>query len=201
MAATDGSVSLWIERLKGGDRAAANALWQRYFTRLVGLARRNLQGIPDHAVDAEDVALSALDSFCRRSEQHQGAAVLVNDRDDLWSFLCDIAHNKARTLWRKALSLKRGGGKVVRAAECREQDGEEDWITRQISREPGPEEAALLAEEMSRLFGCLKEDERNIALLRLEGYSNEEIHERMGIGLSTVERKLHVIRKKWGGEP
>lgn len=197
MAATDGSVSLWLNRLKAGDRAGAGVLWQKYFTRLVGLSRRWLEGIPDRAADAEDVALSAMHSFCRRAEQHLGAAEMVADRDGLWCLLCDIAHNKVRTLWRKALSLKRGGGKLARAAELSEHDGEDEFIARQMSREPTPEEATLLAEEVSGLLGRLEEDERSIALLKLDGYSNEEIRERMGIGLSTVERKLQTIRRKW----
>lgn len=201
MAATDGSVSRWLNRLQGGDRDAVAALWQHYFSRLVGLARRHLQGIPDRAADAEDVALSALHSFCRRAEARQGAAALVADRDDLWAVLCDIAHNKVCTLWRKALSLKRGGGKVAVAADRPERDSEDDWLTGQLSREPTPAEAAVLADELTRLLGCLKADERAVALLKLDGCSNEEIHERLAIGLSTVERKLHLIRKKWGDPP
>src|SRR2546427_163477 len=36
------SVTWWIENLKGGDEAAAQSLWQRYFQRLAGLARERL---------------------------------------------------------------------------------------------------------------------------------------------------------------
>jgi hypothetical protein len=42
--ASQGSVSNWIELLKGGDHAAAQPLWERYFQRLVGLARTKLPG-------------------------------------------------------------------------------------------------------------------------------------------------------------
>jgi DNA-binding NarL/FixJ family response regulator len=35
-----GSVTHWISALKGGDAAAAEKLWERYFCRLVGLARK-----------------------------------------------------------------------------------------------------------------------------------------------------------------
>jgi len=36
----DESVSVWIADLKEGDSAATQKLWERYFQRLVGLARR-----------------------------------------------------------------------------------------------------------------------------------------------------------------
>jgi len=34
-----GSVSRWLEQLKGGQPEALQPLWERYFHRLVGLAR------------------------------------------------------------------------------------------------------------------------------------------------------------------
>jgi DNA-directed RNA polymerase specialized sigma24 family protein len=41
---------------------------------------------------------------------------------------------------------------------------------------------------------------RRLALLRMEGYSNEQIAERLGCGLRTIERKLALIRKTWEQE-
>ena len=53
---SSGSVTLWIDRLQAGDPDAAQQLWERYFRRLVGLARHKLQGRPRAAADEEDVA-------------------------------------------------------------------------------------------------------------------------------------------------
>jgi hypothetical protein len=65
-----GSVTAWIDQLCAGDRAAAQPLWQDYFQRLVGLAHAKLRGrLPTAMAGAEDVALSALDSFFRGAEQ------------------------------------------------------------------------------------------------------------------------------------
>ena len=41
---SSGSVTHWIGRLKAGDEAGAQKLWEYYFTRLVALARKKLQG-------------------------------------------------------------------------------------------------------------------------------------------------------------
>ena len=78
----DASVTQWIGRLKAGDPDAAQKLWERYFRRLVGLARKKLRAAPRRAADEEDVALSAFDSFCRAAGQgglveHATAAPLL----------------------------------------------------------------------------------------------------------------------------
>jgi hypothetical protein len=63
--ASDESVTYWLEQLKAKNPAAAQRLWERYFRRLVGLARVKLRGHAKVVADEEDVALSAFDSFCR----------------------------------------------------------------------------------------------------------------------------------------
>ena len=76
-----GSVTYWIDRLKAGDPAAARKLWERYFHRLVSLARKKLQNTPRRAVDEEDVAQSAFASFWRRAQQ--GQFPQLEDRNEL----------------------------------------------------------------------------------------------------------------------
>src|SRR5262249_49366796 len=91
-----GSVTDWIDRLKIGDPAAAQQLWQSYFQRLHRIARKKLQGTPRRVADEEDVALSAFDSFCRGAEQ--GRFPQLTDRDDLWRLLVTITARKAYQL-------------------------------------------------------------------------------------------------------
>src|SRR5207248_9778839 len=80
--ATPGSVTALLERVKAGDHEAVRLLWQRYYPRLVGLARKKLQAAPLRVADEEDAALSAFNSFCRRAEQGQFPD--LKDRDGLW---------------------------------------------------------------------------------------------------------------------
>ena len=59
----EASVTLWIDRLKIGDPDAAQKLWERYFRRLVGLARKKLRAAPRrHALPS--AAGQAKDSSC-----------------------------------------------------------------------------------------------------------------------------------------
>ncbi len=59
----------------------------------------------------------------------------------------------------------------------------------------------MVTDEYRRLFGSLAEESlRVVALLKLEGHSNNEIAKSLDCGLRTVERKLDVIRKRWIAE-
>src|SRR6516225_8063333 len=109
------SVTNWIGQIKAGNFAAAQDLWNRYFHRLVGLAREKLRGSPRRAADEEDAALSAFDSFFRGAEQ--GKFPRLQDRDDLWSLLVVITARKAVDLIQHERRKKRGGGRVLTEAE------------------------------------------------------------------------------------
>src|ERR1043165_1882401 len=99
----DGSITRWIGQLKAGDPVAAQLLWERYFRRLVGLARKKLDGAPRRMADEEDVALSAFDSFCRGAEH--GRFPRLEDRDDLWRLLVVITAQIGRASCRESVSI------------------------------------------------------------------------------------------------
>ena len=71
-------------------------IWERYFRRLVGLAREKLRGTRCGAADEEDVALSVFDSFCRGLEE--GRFPNLQDRDNLWKVLVVLTARKALRL-------------------------------------------------------------------------------------------------------
>jgi DNA-directed RNA polymerase specialized sigma24 family protein len=191
----DGSVSRWLEPLQKGDPAAVQQLWQRYFLRLVELARQRLRQVP-RAADEEDVALSAFDSFCRNAGQ--GRFPRLNDRDDLWRLLAAITARKACRLLRDEARLKRGG-----PAPQAKTTGDDPAarLEQVVSPEPSPELAAQLAEEYQRLLGLLGDEQlRQVAVWRMEGHSIEEIAERAGCAPRSVKRKLRAIRVLWEHE-
>jgi hypothetical protein len=106
----DGSITRCIAALKCGDREAAEALWERYFWRLAGLARGRLRAADRRVAAEEDVALSALNSVCRRAEQ--GRFPSLEDRDDLWRLLYIVTVRKAIALAGHGRRARRGGGAV-----------------------------------------------------------------------------------------
>jgi DNA-directed RNA polymerase specialized sigma24 family protein len=187
---SDGSVSRWVTPLQQGDAAAARQLWERFFHRLVALARSKLRGARRRVADEEDVALSAFDSFCRNAEQ--GAFPDLSDRDSLWRLLVVITARKAAHLVRDQARHKRGGDATQQEA------ADLDGI---LSQEPGPEFAAVAVEEYQRLLAVLGDPElESVALWKMEGYTVEEIAGRLGCAPRSVKRKLQLIRRLWEEE-
>ena len=183
-----GSVTGWLARLRAGDEAAAQPLWERYFHRLVALARARLRGACRAAADEEDVALSAFDYLFRGVTE--GRFPQLHDRHDLWRLLVVITANKALDRLRHQRRQKR------RAAAAETAD-----LERVLGPEPSPEFAAEVADEYRRLLQLLGDPElETVAVLRTEGYTVAEIAARLGYVTRTVERKLQLIRSIWSEE-
>ena len=188
---TDDAVTVWLGQLQAGDPAAARPLFDRYFRRLVELARKRLQDAPRRAVDEEDVALSAFDSFCRNAED--GRFPDLSDRESLWRLLA------AFTI-RKAARQVRDDGRQKRGGQVDMDDGS-GVVAEVLDREPDPGLAAEMAEECQRLLSALADPElRRMALLRMDGHSVEEVAKKTGCAPRSVKRKLQLIRNIWERE-
>ena len=196
----EGSVTHWLEELKVGDREAAQPLWDRYFQRLVVLARARLRAMHVATADAdeEDAALSAFKSFCAGVER--GRFPQLSDRDNLWRLLVTITKRKALDQAKRKRRQKRGVGRQRNEADLAGSlgGGPAMGLEQLVGEEPTPEFAALVAEEYrNRLEALDDETLRRVASWKLEGYTNEEIAARLGFALRTVANKLKLIRLKW----
>jgi DNA-directed RNA polymerase specialized sigma24 family protein len=190
------SISVWLEEIKQGNDEAARRLWERYFPDLVKLARRALAGVPRRMEDEEDVALSALDSFCRAADQ--GRFPNLNDREGLWRLLSAITQRKAIDLIRRA-HAKLGDANVVRLEST--VAGGSHAIDQIASTQLSADVALVVAEEFHRLLGLLPDEQiRLIAVAKMEGRANKEIARQIGCAVRTVERRLGYIRVIWREE-
>jgi RNA polymerase sigma factor (sigma-70 family) len=194
-----GSVTKLIQLLRSDDPAerdmAALLIWRRYFRDLLELARNNLNNRIRRREDEEDVLQSMYKSFCLR--QQRGEFDLAG-RDALWNLLVTITLRKARNTAKKQ-------GRDMRDV-AREQtipygdaSGSAHWALEQMDAScPSPAEAAVLNEALERRLEALADPElRQIALWRLEGYTNREIADRLDCTERSVERRLERIRSKW----
>jgi len=192
------SITAWIGRLQTGDPAAAQKLWERYFQSLVRLARQRLRGAKTRAADEEDVVQEAFDSFFRAAQA--GRFPQLHDRDDLWQLLVRITENKALDQRKQASRQKRGGGQVrghsifAGAGDASASPGF-DGVA---SAEPTPDFAAETIEQWRNLLAALADPQlEQIALLKMQGHTHEEIADRLGVVPDTIGRKLKLIRAKW----
>ena len=185
------AVTVWLTRLQAGESAAARPLREKYFHRLVGLARTRLHSTARRASDEEDVALSAFDSFCRNAEA--GRFPNLTDRDSLWRLLAEFTLRKAAHHVRDESVLKRGGGRAPVGGSAVFEDV--------LGREPDPALAAEVAEQCERLLAASTDPElRQIALLRMDGHTVEEVAAMTHCSTPTVKRRLKLIRAIWERE-
>jgi RNA polymerase sigma-70 factor (ECF subfamily) len=161
-----------VARVRRGERAAAEALAQRWLRacRAVALA------VTRNEADADDVCQDAFVSAIQRIDDCRNPA-----RFGPW--LMQIARNRGhdhlRARARPVLSLE---GMEIESAEASPQ--------RQAER--GDARTRLLA-----AMGELPEERREVLLLHdLEGWTHREIAARMGLPPGTVRSHLHHARKR-----
>lgn len=193
-------VTAWLSGLQEGDDTAIEHLWTHCFPRMVRYSRSRLPANLRRAFDEEDVALSAFKSFCKAAEA--GKADEIADREELWKLLTCITARKASGYIRREKTQKRGGGKVRGESIFLQKGNSQSRFAGGIENIAKDSEAAGNSEDVADVaIGFIEDlqDEhvRAVALLRLEGFTVEEIAERMECGKRTVERRLRLIRKTW----
>ena len=131
----------------------------------------------------------------------------LNDRDDLWQVLLMLTERTAVDQRRRELAEKRGGGEVLGESAIGPSHQDESAIpgvAQLAGNEPTPEFAFQVVEELELRLRALAvaPELRQIALDKLEGYTNLEISQRLKMSVRSVERQLSMIRKIWneGGE-
>jgi DNA-directed RNA polymerase specialized sigma24 family protein len=195
-----GSVSCWLNALKNDTswEEPTRKIWERYFEQLLTVAGRRLTPARRGCADEEDVVLEAFDSFFRGVRA--GRFSRLENRHDLWHILGVLTARKAVNAAKKEQRLKRGGGK---ARVGHNPHDSRDMMEAAVPASPelSPDLAAIATEEVQRLLRDLGDDQlRDVAVWRMEGYTNAEIAERIGRKERTVERKLKIIRSQWMAE-
>jgi DNA-directed RNA polymerase specialized sigma24 family protein len=190
-------VTYWIREAKAGEEAAAAALWQKYHAQLIGLARRRLAAVSRRVADEEDVVVDAFDSFWRGVQA--GRFPKLEGRDDLWQILIMLTARKAANQRARLTRQKRGAGVVRGDSIWMPQDEAECQAFAEVAgSEPTPQFAAEVAEACGLLLDRLADETlRKVAVARMEGQSNEQIAQSLGVKVRTIERKLHLIRRIW----
>ena len=189
-----GSVTRNFHALMNGDRDALHWLWNRYYNQLVRMASAQLSGVIDRVSDAEDLASTTL--YELHDGVDRGRFETVRNRNELWRLLVSISRNQARMTARRSMTQKRDASRLF------------DWLGEPADgaqvegRDPGPAEAALVADQCRVLLSVLDEADpsgalRRVAIHRLEGFSNSEIAKSLGCARKTVAVRLALIQNLW----
>jgi len=193
----DPEVSLWMQQLSAGQSEAVQQIWQYCYERVVRHADRKLGQSPRRDADEEDIAVSALHSLF--AGVREGRFPDFSNRADLWRILLTLASRKVTKRIRRQMTQKRGGGSVrgesVFALATDSQLGGLDDVG---GKGDLPEFAELFSLECQDLLDQLDDENlRRIAVMRLQGYSKQEIAQELGCVVRSVDRKLSLIRMIW----
>ena len=213
----DGSFGDWIARLKSGDEAATQTLWDRYFPRILEVARRSLRHSSSRVQDEEDVAMLVLRSLLAGIKTDRFAS--IDHRDQLWRLLMVITTRKAADIINRDRRSKRGGGNVrgdsamilneraktdvFRSDSSLILTGRIDsgvlcGFDRLEGEHKMPDIDALVADETRELLSLLPDEgTRQVAQFKMEGLTHEEIAVKLSCNVRTVERRIKVIREMW----
>jgi DNA-directed RNA polymerase specialized sigma24 family protein len=156
-----------------------------------------MNGLRLRAADEEDVALSAMNSFCRMAQNRENP---IADSTELWKLLATIVKRKVNKERQRQFAGKRQehrllGESGVSPFNDDEEKENANGLAQFAGRDPSPELAAELAETWERILNL--PDAEELVLLKSDGYSNSEIAEKVGCSTRTIQRSIEKIKKEW----
>lgn len=177
----ESSVTLWIDALRRGDEVAASQLWKRYFCQLMAQARARMSNLDATGYDAEDAALSTFNVLV--AKLREGRYPDLADRDELWHLML-------------AMLVRKIGRRVkYQQASKRLPEVEQGRLPIESLPDTTSDE---ISQECYDLIAVLKDENlEQVALLKFEGYTNEEIANKLQKTRRTVQRMLNLIRDLW----
>jgi len=190
-----GSVTRWIEQMRGGDSIVVHALAERYFKKLGDAARRRLHKINQNLHDEEDVANFVLEAVFRNIAQ--GRYPDLQDRDDLWFLMLAITQRRISSILKRDRRQKAQPSSLTSLTELLEiYEGE----LSDLAVDSDPEQIAIeIGDCWQELMRILPNDEfRKIARLKLDFYSNRQISSMLKLTSKYIDRKVVEIQRLWG---
>ncbi len=190
----DSEVTVWLAKIKEQPEQALEKIWKKYYKHLITYARKKLDNVPKRRFDEDDIVSSVLESFFAGVQRDRFPR--LNDRNDLWKILVVMISRKTAQNIRSEMAEKRGGGDVRGESVFLTADSIEGGLD--MFSSPTERFAEILTLEMQeRLVNLGDESLRQIAVMKLKGYTNTEIADELDVVERTVERKLKRIRTVW----
>lgn len=175
-----------VEQCRTGDEGAAAELFNRYVSRLMGVARKRLGERMNSRLDPEDVVQSVFRTFFTRLKKDQFEIV---QEDDLSKLLVRITLHKTLRQIAYHKAARRDPSAETVQGELSQQD-----ILQVMTREPTPETVVTFIDQLDHFLGRLEPEEQAMLTLRLQGSSTEEIAQQMNSYDRKVRRVLERVR-------
>ena len=169
-----------ITRLRRGDDQAASEFYDRYVKRVFGLVHQQMADRLHAVVQPEDIVQSVFKSIFRGLTTGDFD---VPESGTLWQLIAIVAVHKVRRNARRRLADKRDARKTQSLAELEGFEAESGGT---------PEEFELAIREA---IEGLKPFEQEVVMLRVQGFTVEDISNELNRSRRGIERALHKIRE------
>jgi len=173
-----------VERCRTGSESAATELFNRYVSRLLGVARRRIGERMNSRLDPEDVVQSVFRTFFTRLKNDQFEFA---DDDDLSKLLVSITLHKTLRQIAYHRAARRDPGHEAPQGELTQQD-----IMQVMTKEPTPVTVVTFIDQLDHFLGRLSQEEQQILTLRLQGYSTDEI----ATQINSYDRKVRRVLER-----
>lgn len=183
---TSGEDQALIDLWRQGDENAARQIVERYLDRLLVLARRRLSQRMASRIDPEDIVQSAFRTFFHRVKEGQFSFA---EQDDLCKLLVRITLHKTLRQIAFHKAAKRDPNQ-----ETEQGEHHQERLLTLLDEEPTPEATVTFLDQFEHFLSELEPQQREILELRLQGFSNEEIAEKLGIYDRKIRRVIERVR-------
>lgn len=174
------------QRWRSGDELAGKQLFAHYARELSKQAQSHISARLARRIDGEDVVQSVFRTFFRRDAIGE---FTINSHVDMFRLLAKITARKTQTQARRHTSQ-------MRDIAAESPDSAPDWLLEAMDQDPGPAEAAELADLMQAILRGLPEAHGQILAMRLAGYSQTDIAAELGLARMTIHRVLSVLKDR-----
>jgi DNA-directed RNA polymerase specialized sigma24 family protein len=185
----DSQIRPLISLVRSGDQDAAEVVFDRYAQQLARLAERHLSRRVAQRVDGDDVTQSVFRTFFRRTEDGE---FQIRSSDQLWKLLVTITIRKAQMQGRR-----HGAGKRDATLEANDSVA----LLAAMGREPGPDEARILDDEIERVLRTVPDHQRDlyrqVLELKLAGHSNREVAGQLNLQPRYIDRMIERLQDRF----
>lgn len=199
--------TLWLPGLKEGEERAAEKLWEEYFLKIVKLAKNKMNNIQFGAVDEEDIAISAMKSFCKMARKRDE---VIADSTELWKLLATITKRKVIKERKRQHAdcrqenLRVGSSKIGVKNKNNDDNENHDGLKLIQGEAPDPHLIIEGKEVLEQIHALLESDDflknpkiHEFVTMKSQGWSNSEIAEKLGTTIRTVQRWGVKLEKAW----
>lgn len=176
------------EQCEEGNERAFEAIFERYGDRLVKLASKRISERLAGRIEAEDVVQSVFRTFFGRVQDHR---FTFQNADDLWKLLVSMTLNKLRN----KVDFHTAGKRDVGAEQPLAGNSSNPSAFDPSGNDPSPEAVVAFLDLLENFMQDLREGDRRILELRLQGWTQEEVAREVGCTERTVRRTLDRVRE------